>query len=300
MAEPRDRDAPESVTSLAALTAAGWTWSAVRAQLEARRWQRIGRAVVRHNGPLTRAQEVRVGLANCGPRAVLTAFTAADSCGLTGWSRPQVHVLVPGGTKVCRIPAPEVRVHYTGDWDGLELLSARRTQRLAPALVIAAATFRSPRPACGLFAAAIQQRLLRASDLVRALDLAPRTRHRAALLLAAHDLGQGAQALSEIDFARLCRRHGLSEPIRQSIRPDRLGRTRYLDAEWIRSDGRRVIAEIDGALHLVATRWWDDQLRQNELVLDGQTTVLRFPSVIVRLEAAVVVAQLRKALGLPV
>jgi very-short-patch-repair endonuclease len=56
-----------------------------------------------------------------------------------------------------------------------------------------------------------------------------------------------------------------------------------------------VVVEVDGALHLVATRWWDDQLRQNELTL-ADAIVLRFPSVIVRTEPTVVATQLRRAL----
>jgi very-short-patch-repair endonuclease len=55
------------------------------------------------------------------------------------------------------------------------------------------------------------------------------------------------------------------------------------------------VVEIDGALHLAQSRWWEDQLRQNEIVLSG-ALVLRFPSAVVRHEPALVVAQLRRAL----
>jgi hypothetical protein len=138
---------------------------------------------------------------------------------------------------------------------------------------------------------------VRAADLTAALAAAPRVRHRAALVATAADIGMGAHALSEIDFVTLCWRHGLPRPVQQAVRREPSGRRRYLDAEWRLADGRRVVAEVDGALHLVARRWWDDQLRQNELVLTG-TLVLRFPSVIVRLEPRLVVGQLRRALTL--
>jgi hypothetical protein len=134
-----------------------------------------------------------------------------------------------------------------------------------------------------VLAATVQQRLARPGDLEAAIANAPRTRHRAALMAAAHDISGGAQALSEIDFARLCRSAGLATPVRQAIRLDRFGRRRYLDVEWRRGDGRRIVAEIDGALHLVAPHWWADQLRQNEIVIAGDL-VLRFPSVVVRCE----------------
>ena len=56
-----------------------------------------------------------------------------------------------------------------------------------------------------------------------------------------------------------------------------------------------MVVEIDGALHLEQRRWWDDQLRQNEITL-GNSLVLRFPSAVVRLQPELVIAQLRRAL----
>lgn len=113
--------------------------------------------------------------------------------------------------------------------------------------------------------------------------------------LAVGDIAQGAQALSEIDLGQLCRRYGLPPPVRQVVRRDGFGRRRYVDAEWVSRSGKRLIAEIDGALHLVPRRWWDDQLRQNEFVISGDL-VLRFPTVVVRHEQPTVADQLRRAL----
>jgi very-short-patch-repair endonuclease len=79
------------------------------------------------------------------------------------------------------------------------------------------------------------------------------------------------------------------------VRAEPGGRRRYLDAEWRCRDGRVVAAEVDGALHLTPRRWWDDQLRQNELTIAG-TLVLRFPSAVVRAEPALVADQLRRLL----
>jgi hypothetical protein len=129
-----------------------------------------------------------------------------------------------------------------------------------------------------------------------ALDEAPRTRHRRLLRLAMVDIAMGSEALSEIDFVRLCRRYGLPPPQRQAVRTDRDGRRRYLDAEWIRTDGRRVVAEVDGALHLAPTHWFADQYRQNEVVLSG-SIVLRFPTVVIRAQPDQVADQLRRALA---
>jgi hypothetical protein len=120
-------------------------------------------------------------------------------------------------------------------------------------------------------------------------------RHRASLLVAVRDIAQGSHALSEIDFVRLCRRHNLPAPTRQALRVEPTGRRRYLDAEWRLPDGRTVAVEVDGALHRTPQRWYDDQLRQNEVVIGG-TIVLRFPSTVVRDEPLLVASQLRRIL----
>jgi hypothetical protein len=282
------------VTTARALLANGLSRRQLAAELSAGRWQRLGLAVVTHNGPLTGRQRWVMARIHAGPRALFTAFTAAEVYGLRGWERDTVHLLAPAGTRLRRgCPVP-VRLHLHGDRPVSEN-RAGGVHALPDALLRAATTFGSARPACGLLAAAVQQRLVSADTLAAALDRAPRMRHRAAVLAAVGDIAQGAQALSEIDFARLCRRAGLPEPVRQGVRVEPSGRRRYLDAEWRRADGRTVIAEVDGALHLIARRWWDDQLRQNELVL-ADAIVLRFPSVVVRTQPEVVLGQLRRAL----
>jgi len=283
------------VFSRADLTALGCTRSEAQARLAAGRWRKIGKAVVTHNGELTREQRWRVGLINCGPRAVLSSFSAAEALGLTGWSREETHVLAPAGVARPHLPGQPLVLHRTTRLDPNQLMGRLRCHRIAPALVLAAASFGSPRPGCGLLAAGVQQRLPCAADLRAAVVAAPRTRHHAELLAAADDIAMGAQALSEIDFVRLCRRNGLPAPVQQAVRVEPSGRRRYLDAEWRLRDGRRVAVEVDGAVHLAPRRWFDDQLRQNELSLSG-TLVLRYPSVIVRTEPKLVVQQLRRAL----
>jgi hypothetical protein len=189
-----------------------------------------------------------------------------------------------------------VQVHRCGDWQAVRTIARLRLHCLPDSLVVAAASFSNERPAIGLLAAAVQQRIVAAAELITAVTTATRTRHRAALLRALADIGGGADALSEIDFGRLCHRFQLPQPTRQAVRVDEAGRRRYLDAEWRLPDGRVVAAEVDGAVHLSPQRWYADQLRQNEVVLDG-TVVLRFPSWLIRTEPALVARQLRRALG---
>jgi hypothetical protein len=225
----------------------------------------------------------------------LTSFTAAEEWGLQRWERREIHVLAPSGTHRPNIDG--LVLHRVGDWRRVTSLGHRRLHELAPSLVVAASSFKNVRSACGILAAAVQQRLVRADDLRSAVLAAPRTRHRRSLLLAVTDLAQGADALSEVDLGRLCRRYRLPAPTRQAVRVEPDGTCRYLDAEWVTPDGRTLGLEVDGAHHMEATQWQADPLRQNLIVLGG-TMVLRFPSV-VRDQPELVAAQLRQALFPP-
>jgi hypothetical protein len=283
------------VVARAELAAAGITPAVARAHVRARRWQLLGRAFVLHNGPISRVQREQAALISCGPRAVLTSFTAAARWGLTGWDRDEVHVLVPAGT---RPPAlPWVVVHRVVDWPGADIVPSRRLHRVGPAVILAAAGVEQPRYACAVVATSVQQRLVTVPVLHAALDGWPKLRHCRALRLALHDIGQGAQALSEIDFVRLCRRFRLPPPDHQAVRVEPDGRRRYLDAHWRRRDGSLLAEEVDGAIHLAPRIWMADQLRQNEVVIGG-TPVLRFPSPVVRCAPDLVADQLRRGLQL--
>ncbi len=289
-----ERAGAELVTTAGALFIGGVSRGQLRTELGARRWRRAGYAIVLHNGPLSAAQARQVARLHAGPRAMFTAFTAAELVGLSGWDRPAIDVLAPAGTRLragCPVP---VRLHLHGARP-IQRESGRAIEVREHALLRAAGTTSGPRAACGLLAAAVQQRVTTAEALTLALDAFPRLRHHAAAQAALADIAGGSQALSEIDFMRLCRRHLLPEPLRQELRRDQSGRRRYLDATWRRPDGRLVVVEVDGALHLAARQWWADQLRQNEIAITN-ALVLRFPSVVIRAEEQLVAGQLRRAL----
>lgn len=110
------------------------------------------------------------------------------------------------------------------------------------------------------------------------------------------DIAGGAEALSEIDFGRLCRRHGLKIAARQQVRHDAQGRRRYLDGVATGPNGASVAFEVDGAIHLAVRDYWNDMARDNELMIAGQP-LLRFPSLIVRTEPELVADQLHRALS---
>jgi hypothetical protein len=146
-----------------------------------------------------------------------------------------------------------------------------------------------PLRGCALLAALVQQRLVRASELRSVVQAAGTLPHRRLYLNVAGDIEGGAHSLLEIDFRALARAAGLPAPRGQSVRLDRLGRRRYLDADF---DVFGV--EVDGAVHLKPLAWWDDMFRLNDIVI-ADKPMLRFPSVGIRLERREVVEQLRRA-----
>jgi hypothetical protein len=131
--------------SVNALIKTGWNSAAIRAQVRAGRWQRIGRAVILHNTEPTRDELARAAVIVLGPRSVETAFTALKSWGLQGWERDQIHVLVPRDARVTRPTGLALRVHYTDRWDTGAMNLQRALHRPAFAAVRAAASFRRPK-----------------------------------------------------------------------------------------------------------------------------------------------------------
>jgi hypothetical protein len=277
------------VLSRAQLRAVGIDADRVRNQRLACRWQVIGRhAIVLHSGPPTVRQQLWIALLHGGPGAILAGRTAARAGGLRGWERASIEVHVPRGA---RIPPLDGATFRSSSRSAANRVAVGTPPRLpiAHALIDAAAHERHIRTAAALLAAGVQQRLVPAPAIRAALEEVPRMRGRQLLRAVLHDIEGGAHALSEIDFGRLARRAGLPPPLRQAIRRDSYGRRRYLDADF-----GAFAAEVDGAVHLLPTTYWDDMARQNELVLTG-LPVLRFSSVAVRTEPERVITQLRRA-----
>lgn len=287
------------VMSYEQLRVAGVSDALIRRRLRAKRWRAASSVVViLHNGPLTRRQSFSAAALSGGDVCGLAAWSAAEEAGLAGWVRPTVHILVPKGSKPISLDGVEVKVHESRRFSAGDLLSAWPPRvGIERALVDAAAWTHAVRPACGILAAAVQQRLTVAERLLDALDAAGSVRHRRVLRAAICDIAGGAQAVSEMEFLRFCDRNGLPRPVLQSVRKDRAGRRRYLDATFRRVDGTKVRVEIDGALHLVVSTYWADMRRHNDLVI-GKETVLRFPSYVIYADDEAAADQLRRAINL--
>jgi hypothetical protein len=268
----------------------GYGGDAVRAQVEARRWQAVtSRVVVLHNGPLTLPQRQWVAVLS-QPGAALAGPTAAAAHGLQGFEDPVIHVLVRHEST--SHPVRGVRVHRSRRFSPDDVHPARTvpTVRVERALVDAATWCPQPRKAAAFLAAGVQQRLTTAERLRPELLAATRARHRAFLLHVVGDIEGGAQSFGEIDFGRLARLAGVAPPKRQRFRYDRLGLRRYLDVEMAGYD-----VEIDGAVHLRPLRYWDDMDRQNDLIIVTGRPILRFSTVGIRLMPDRVIEQIAGA-----
>ncbi|HVV74424.1 MAG TPA: hypothetical protein VHC43_00190 [Mycobacteriales bacterium] len=292
----------EGVARRAQLYDCGLSPNGLTTMLSAGRWRARGEIiVVLHNGPLTRRQQMWAAVLNAGCPVALAARTAATEHGLSGWDAECVEIVVPKGTLIPKGLGIDVKVHESRRFTADDIHPGRAIPqvRVERALIDAAVWSRSTRTACGVVAAGVQQRLTTPAALRAELERAGAVRHRRVLLAALVDIEGGAQAVSEIDFIRFCRRNGLPRPTLQEVRVDSSGRRRYLDATLRRRDGGVIRVEVDGALHLVASTYWSDMARGNDLVI-GNERVLRFPSYVIHSSDPTAVNQLRRALGLSV
>ena len=279
----------------------GLTNGQIDRMLTSGRWRSDaeGLVVVLHNGPLTPIQQETLAVLAGGRLCGLAARTAAARVGLRGWPAHKIEVVVPRGTSYPKLLLADVKVHESRRFtaDDLHPSAWPPTVRIERALVDGAAWSNRPRTACGLLAAGVQQRLTVPGRLLETLEEAGQIRFKRVLRAALLDIEGGAQAVSEMDFTRFCRRNGLPAPRRQVVRRDGSGRRRYLDATLVGPTGRVVRVEVDGALHLVVQTYWDDMYRDNEVSI-AKETQLRLPSFVIHADDRQALDQLRRALDL--
>jgi very-short-patch-repair endonuclease len=265
------------------------------------RWRRICRGVlVTYAGPLTVDQQHWVAVLAAGEGALLAGLASARSGGLRGrWRYELVDVLVPYDRRARdlwdRLPLgmPAVRVRRTR-----QLVAGDRQRdrpdrtTMARSVVDAMQWVPGDREAQSILAAACQQGRVTVAEVREVLDRLPNVRRHRLIVETLADVEGGAEALSEIDLLRLCRRYRLPAPELQSRRVDASGRVRYVDALW-RRWGLQV--EVDGAHHRDAGQWAADMRRQNDVWIAGER-ILRFAAFDLRRRPAEVAAQIRAAL----
>lgn len=267
----------------------GLTYDQVQAEIDAGRWHLVGRRSVSLVGPVLDAKaQRRVATWEVGAGAVLDGVTSLVEAGLTSWQENVIHVSVAKGTRVR--PRPGVRIHHQrrmGRTLGTE------PPRTAPevATLRAAAWAVSDRQALTVLAMPVQQGLVSPQRLLEEWETTQRHRRRALLQEAVPLVCDGAQALSELDFARACRRHGLPAPSRQEVRHTAQGRI-YLDVYF---EDYGVHAELNGAHHYLKLAPVADARRRNDRALEGDIS-LEIPALGLLLDEAAFMEQVKRAL----
>lgn len=268
----------DGVVSRAQLGSIDVTKDMVRTEVRAKRWRAHGRHTVAvHTAALTeRAQWHRAVWEVCAG-AALDGVTALIAAGLKGYEEEHLTVSVPHGSDPNR--PGDVRVHETRMRRPDDVIDAG-VPRVRPgvAAVRGALWAVSDRQAALIIVMAVQQRIAAAKQVAGALQQVKRHARREFLTVIVSDVRDGARALGELDFSRLCRQRGLPEPSRQVVRRGPRGRV-YLDVCW---DQLGVVVEIEGIHHGAAATQMDDALRQNALTI-AHDSVLRIPLLGLRL-----------------
>jgi len=280
------------VVSLAALRAADVTRWQREAQVDARRWVAVPRrGVLTTTGPPYGETAIRLALLQVGPTAALGGVSALQWRGLTGFDeRRGLHLWVRKSGFKTRCPG--VVLHETRRWTEDDVETAGIRHSLPPAATVQAALWAvSARQASLLLTMTVQQGLVRVDDLVEPFSAVRRHPYRAVLLGVLGDVRGGAHSLNELDFARLCRDHGLPEPDRQRRRTTSQGRI-HLDVYW---DRYGVAVEVDGSGHGVLTQAMSDEIRSLDLQAAGDAAV-QVSSVTLRADPAPFFAALARLL----
>ena len=269
----------------------GLTRWEIRGQVRGGRWQLIGdQSVQLSNGELGPVGERWAAVFQGGPRACLDGGSALIAAGLERYEIPAVRVSVPRGARIRRNRRFNIR--QTRRWSAADIApSGIPRTGPATAAVRAGLWARTDREAAYVVTLTVQQGLAGPEDLGLEMLRVRRDKRRLLLSEILNELLDGARALGELDVARELRRRGLPRPSRQVLRQD--GRNRYyLDLHW---PDFRLVVEIDGIHHAWAENVVGDALRQNAVVLAGDT-VLRLPLLGLRLRPDDFFAQIEQAL----
>jgi hypothetical protein len=268
---------------------------AARWRVRSGRWQRPHHGVfVAHSGEMSREQRMWVALLAAAADAALRASTAAELGGLKGFERDVIYVALKGKSAGPRLAGTKYSRNSLFE---LDVVTERKPPRLAlpVAVVEMAADARTVTVAHQVLTAAVQQRLVRTSDLRDAVARRKTLRQRVAILETLLDIDDGAQSLNELAMLGLIERFELPPPVLQIAAATRTRRSR-IDGGW---PSFGVYFEIDGAGHYAIEKWADDADRHNEVTLATPpgSIHLRWPGFVVRHQPERVADQARRALG---
>jgi len=272
-------------------------WDAVEHNVLARRWVvRTPRVISTVTGTLTVEQRRWLAVLHAGRRSMLGGLTAAAEHGLTGWERDEVTVLVDDELSF----EPVDGVRFFRSRRPFDLMISPKPGiprcRLEPGVLLWAAYSAPPRPAHGVVAAVIQQRLTTPERMISWVDQLKPLRRAKPFKRTLGDIAGGAHSGSELDVRRMCRRFGMRLPDRQRPRVDRGGKRRWTDCEWDLPNGTTLVLEVDGSFHIEVSAWSAD-LKRARRITTATRIVVRCSAYEIRHESEEVATDLI-ALGL--
>ncbi|HEY5356168.1 MAG TPA: type IV toxin-antitoxin system AbiEi family antitoxin domain-containing protein [Streptosporangiaceae bacterium] len=260
----------DGVISRAQALALGLTRNTIAWRLERGLWQRMLPGVyATFSGEPGRRCRLWAVTLQAGPGSALSHHTAAELWGLTSEPSAAVHITVPRGSPVARLPG--VVLHYSG-----RVLAARhpvltpsRTRIEETVLDLAQAAVTLDEALAWIFRSCAERRTT-PEHLAQAMRLRPRLRWRAELSRALGEAISGVHSLLEHRyFTGVERPHGLPAGKRQLI-IRRGSRRQYSDVAY---EEYSTLVELDGRVaHPEASRWTDIR-RDNANAADGRVTL---------------------------
>jgi hypothetical protein len=244
----------------------------IGARLASGRWQRLYRGVyAAFTGELCRDAELWAAVLRAGPQAVLSHQTAAEVDGFAARPSRLIHVTVPAGLHMVRVPGIVAHRSSRIEVARHPLRTPPRTRVEETALDLAQQSA-SIDDAFGWISRACSRRLTMPPLLLEAMQSRRKMRWRTELTFALADLADGVLSPLEYRYVRNVERaHGLPAAKRQVLIVR--GRQRqYLDNLY-QPFGLGV--ELDGQAYHPAEERWKDIGRDNALAVDG-ILILRY------------------------
>jgi hypothetical protein len=223
--------------------------------------------------------------------AAIDGVTALQIAGLKHYSDEEIHVSVVHRCTVKKVPGAKLHKIIRRLPDELVGVGLPRTKPAVAALRGAYWAV-SDRQAALILIMTVQQRLATPAQLKACSERLRGRKRRGFIKDVVCYIHDGVQSLGELDFAKLCRAHGLPEPTRQALVEGERGRM-YLDVRW---DGYSLVVEIDGVQHREGLQVSADNLSRNEVTL-REDKVLRIDLIGLRLREDEFMDQVARGLG---
>ncbi|MER5389584.1 hypothetical protein [Saccharopolyspora sp. NPDC002686] len=251
----------------------GISHDAVRANIRAKRWQRVHRGVIAlFSGPLSRAARISAALLYADLPASLSHRTAAQEWGWLRKDGGPIHVTVPYGTSA--VPQEGVVIHRSRAFRHIVVAhDPPRTSRADTVIDLAVAE-PDERSAERTLLTVASANGVAADEIKAQLAARPAYRYRTALDRAVRLLGEGLTSMLETRyFLDVERAHGIPRALRQ-VPVSVFGRKLLEDCSY-ESVGVPLIVRLDGrAYHSDAETAFRDRRRDNSAELSGMARLV--------------------------